>query len=317
MNETLILRTPAADEMAASTVVASARAPAAMGPPAGAPLALEVDRARKVFAKRPGLAARLRAGRRGAARADAARAVVAVDDVSFAVAQGEIFGLLGPNGTGKSTLIRLMSTLLIPDGGAIRVFGRDVVRDEMTVKRMINRVSVEASFFKKLTPMENLQYAARLYRIEPGAAHDRIVAILRRLGLDDRAIFAPMEDMSRGMQQKVAIARAFLTSPVILLLDEPTTGLDPHSKRDVQAFVREMRDTHATTVILTTHDMYEADALCDRVAIIDGGRFVALDTPAGLKRTIAGPDRSAPTLEDVFLALTGRALEEGAAPDPS
>ncbi len=316
MNETLTIEAPAIHHARppAGAGTDSGRAPHAM--PDGTPLALEVDRARKVFNKKPGLVARLRAGGPGASRPASSAAVVAVDDVSFSVAQGEIFGLLGPNGTGKSTLIRLMSTLLIPDSGTIRVFGHDVALDEMTVKRLINRVSVEASFFKKLTPMENLQYAARLYRVDPEAARDRIVAILKRLGLDDRAIFAPMEDMSRGMQQKVAIARAFLTSPVILLLDEPTTGLDPHSKREVQAFVREMRDTHATTVILTTHDMYEADALCDRIAIIDGGRFVALDTPAGLKRAIAGPDRPAPTLEDVFLALTGRALEAAAVPDP-
>jgi ABC-2 type transport system ATP-binding protein len=119
-----------------------------------------------------------------------------------------------------------------------------------------------------------------------------------------------MEDMSRGMQQKVAIARAFLTSPVMLLLDEPTTGLDPHSKREVQAFVREMRDDHDTTVILTTHDMYEADGLCDRIAIVDRGKIVALDTPEGLKQQIAQKNGHAPTLEDVFLQLTGRGLNE-------
>jgi len=272
---------------------------------AGPAYALEVKHTRKVFDKGPRLIDRLRR-----IPADAGRRVVAVDDVSFSVARGEIFGLLGPNGTGKSTLIRLVSTLLIPDDGAIRVFGHDVVRDEMAVKRLINRVSVEASFFKKLTPMENLMYAARLYQVEARTARDGIVRILRRLGLEDRAIFSPMEDMSRGMQQKVAIARAFLTAPVMLLLDEPTTGLDPHSKRDVQTFVREMRDSHDTTVILTTHDMFEADTLCDRIAIIDRGRIVALDTPEGLKHRIGRRNGHAPTLEDVFLELTGRALND-------
>jgi ABC-2 type transport system ATP-binding protein len=275
--------------------------------------ALEVIAARKVFEKRPSVIQRIKRDKAAAAAA-AERGVVAVDDVSFEVARGEIFGLLGPNGTGKSTLIRLISTLLIPDGGTIRVFGRDVVHEEMAVKRMINRVSVEASFFKKLTPMENLLYAARLYRVDMDLAGGEIIVILKRLGLDDRSIYAPMEDMSRGMQQKVAIARAFLTSPSMLLLDEPTTGLDPHSKREVQAFVREMRDCHGTTVILTTHDMYEADGLCDRIAIVDGGRIVALDTPAELKKLIAQKNGHAPTLEDVFLQLTGRGLNEEAEP---
>jgi len=277
--------------------------------PAPARPALEVRAARKVFEKRPSVIQRLKRDRAAAAAA-AERGVVAVDDVSFEVARGEIFGLLGPNGTGKSTLIRLISTLLIPDGGEIRVFDRDVVREEMAVKRMINRVSVEASFFKKLTPMENLLYAARLYGVDMRAAPDAIVDILKRLGLDERSIYAPMEDMSRGMQQKVAIARAFLTSPVMLLLDEPTTGLDPHSKREVQAFVREMRDDHDTTVILTTHDMYEADGLCDRIAIVDRGRIVALETPEELKKLITPKNGHAPTLEDVFLELTGRGLNE-------
>ncbi len=120
-----------------------------------------------------------------------------------------------------------------------------------------------------------------------------------------------MEEMSRGMQQKVAIARAFLTAPILLLLDEPTTGLDPRSKREVQAFVRELRQNHDATILLTTHDMEEADALCDRIAIMDDGRVIALDTPAGLKSaaSLARPANGyAPTLEDVFMQLTGKEL---------
>jgi ABC-2 type transport system ATP-binding protein len=267
--------------------------------------ALELCGVSKVFAKSPGAFARLR--RNG--HKPAVKRVVAVDDVSFAVERGEIFGLLGPNGTGKSTLIRLVSTLLLPDSGTIRVFDCDVASDEAAVKRMINRVSVDASFFKKLTPMENLMYAARLYRVDAGAARIQIVEILHRLGIEDRSIGAPVEDMSRGMQQKVAIARAFLSSPMLLLLDEPTTGLDPHSKRAVQTFVREIRADHDTTVLLTTHDMIEADQLCDRIAIIDRGRIVALDTPEGLKRLLPRANGTEPTLEDVFLELTGRELK--------
>jgi len=266
--------------------------------------ALEVDDVTKVFRQGPGLIGRMRGKREERKR------VVAVDHVSFVVERGEIFGVLGPNGTGKSTLIRLMSTLLLPDTGRVRVFGLDVERDEAQVKRLINRVSVEASFFKKLSPMENLMYGARLYGVEPAYARRKVVEILTRLGLENRSIGSSMEDMSRGMQQKVAIARAFLTAPVLLLLDEPTTGLDPHSKREVQAAVRELRDTHAATVVLTTHDMQEADELCDRIAIVDKGRIVALDTPQGLKEMVQQAGEGPPTLEDVFLRLTGKKLEE-------
>lgn len=233
--------------------------------------------------------------------------IVAVDRVSFNVQQGEIFGVLGPNGSGKSTLIRLIATLLLPDDGELKVFGYDVVRQPRQVQTLINRVSVEASFFKKLSPMENLLYGARLYGLDGRETRKLVVEILTRLGLEKRAIYNPMEEMSRGMQQKVAIARALLTKPRLLLLDEPTTGLDPRSKREVQDVVRELRDEHGTTILLTTHDMLEADSLCDRVAIIDGGKIVALDTPDGLKQLITH-NGNQPTLEDVFLELTGKKL---------
>jgi ABC-2 type transport system ATP-binding protein len=234
--------------------------------------------------------------------------VVAVDDVSLEVRRNEIFGVLGPNGSGKSTLIRLTATLLVPDEGQIEVFGLDVTRHEMEVKRLINRVSVDAAFFKKLSGIENLMYAARLYGLSGREARQQAFAILNRLGLKDKEIMGPLEDMSRGMQQKVAIARAFLTQPTLLLLDEPTTGLDPRSKREVQAFVEELRDTHDTTMLLTTHDMHEAEALCDRIAILDEGKIVALDTPAGLKKLVPQSNGHEPTLEDVFMALTGKEL---------
>ncbi|MBI3971254.1 MAG: ABC transporter ATP-binding protein [Chloroflexi bacterium] len=241
-------------------------------------------------------------------------AVLAVDDVTFDVARREVFGVLGANGSGKSTLIRLLSTLLIPDRGSVHVFGLDVVRDEAAVKRLINRVSVDAAFFKKLSPMENLDYAARLYGLEISRARRQALEILERLGISRRSAFAPMEDMSRGMQQKVAIARAFLSAPALLLLDEPTTGLDPRSKRDVQTFVRELREQHGTTVVLTTHDMDEADRLCDRIAILSHGRIVALDTPPALKldlqRRQAAAPAAPPSLEDVFMHHTGLAVDE-------
>jgi ABC-2 type transport system ATP-binding protein len=235
---------------------------------------------------------------------------VAVNDVSLTVKRHEIFGIVGPNGSGKSTLVRLVATLLIPDEGSITVFGHDVQREEIGVKRLINRVSVDAAFFKKLSPMENLLYAARLYGMDAKCARERVVEILERLGVKRATIFQPLEHMSRGMQQKVAIARAFLTAPILLLLDEPTTGLDPRSKKGVQEFIRELRGGHDTTILLTTHDMQEADLLCDRIAIIDNGRIRAIDTPQGLRRLVPQGEGE-PSLEDVFMELTGRSLEEG------
>ena len=238
------------------------------------------------------------------------REIVAVNHVSFEVREGEIFGVLGPNGSGKSTLIRLMATLLLPDEGQLQVFGYDVVRSPMDVQKIINRVSVEASFFKKLSPMENLMYGARLYGMPGAETKKQVVEILTRLGLEERSIYAPMEEMSRGMQQKVAIARALLSKPKVLLLDEPTTGLDPRSKLDVQEVINELRDEWGATILLTTHDMKEADVLCDRVAIMDKGNVVAMDTPAELKKLVPTENGDEPTLEDVFLALTGRKLKD-------
>jgi ABC-2 type transport system ATP-binding protein len=232
--------------------------------------------------------------------------VKAVDHVSLTIERREIMGILGANGSGKSTLIRILSTLLIPDEGSVRIFGYDVVKDERMVQRLINRVSVEASFFKKLSPMENLLYAARLYNMPGAEARASIRAILARLGIKPDRITAPLENMSRGMQQKVAIARAFLTAPIVLLLDEPTTGLDPRSKIDVQNFVNELRDQHDATILITTHDMDEAEALCDRVAIIDKGRIVALGETAVLKREVAAlMGREQPvSMNEVFMHYT-------------
>ncbi len=236
----------------------------------------------------------------------AKREVRAVDNVTITVKRREIVGILGANGSGKSTLIRILSTLLIPDTGHVSVFGYDVEKDERMVQRLINRVSVEASFFKKLSPMENLIYAARLYNMTGAEARRKIREILTRLGIKADRIGAPLENMSRGMQQKVAIARAFLTEPIVLLLDEPTTGLDPRSKLDVQNFVRELREVHDATIIITTHDMDEAEALCDRVAIIDQGRIVALGTIDELKRAVQErTERLTPvSMNEVFMHYT-------------
>ncbi len=269
--------------------------------------ALRIERVSKRFAKSEGM----RLFRRKSDTRAGKRIVRAVSDVSLTVRRKQVYGVLGSNGSGKSTLIRLISTLLLPDDGKLKVFGYDVVRDDAVVRKLINRVSVEAAFFRKLSPMENLIYSARLYGVPARRARDDIRAILALLGIREDRVSQPLEHMSRGMQQKVAIARAFLTAPVLLLLDEPTTGLDPRSKLDVQRFVAELRDTHDATILLTTHDMDEADALCDRVAIIDGGRIVADGEPGELKAAVTaklGLDHPA-TLTEVFMAHTGRDWE--------
>ncbi|MFO7288941.1 ABC-2 type transport system ATP-binding protein [Planifilum fulgidum] len=236
------------------------------------------------------------------------RLIRAVNQVSFRVYRGEIFGLLGSNGSGKSTMIRLIATLLFPDEGKLTVFGKDVVRHQHEVRRRINRVSVEASFFKKLSSVENLRYTARLYGLSAEEGERRALKILRRLGISERKSRVPLENLSRGMQQKVAIARALMTDPELVLLDEPTTGLDPKSKRDVQEFLLEVKKSGQTTMILTSHDMDEAEKLCDRIAIISKGSLIALDTPEGLKR-----QTGASTMEEVFFRCTGMEWEDALA----
>jgi ABC-2 type transport system ATP-binding protein len=236
--------------------------------------------------------------------------VTAIADVSLRLERGDIHGILGANGSGKSTLIRLVSGLLTLDEGRVEVFGHDIERDEMAVKRLINRVSVDAAFFKKLSPIENLLFAARLYGRDASGARREATEILGRLGIAQRRVDRPVEQMSRGMQQKVAIARALLTSPSLLLLDEPTTGLDPRSKLDVQSFIEELRATHDATIVLTTHDLDEAERLCGRITVLAGGRVVAEDSPAGLIAAEAARTASDSTLHDVFMTYTGRSLDE-------
>jgi ABC-2 type transport system ATP-binding protein len=233
------------------------------------------------------------------------RRVAALADVSLEVVRGECVAILGQNGSGKSTLVRLLSTLLLPDGGEARVFGYDVVRRDKDVRRLVNRVSVEASFFKKMSPSENLHYAARFYGMKPSETRERIPEILERVGFPPDRRGEPMENLSRGMQQKVALARALLTSPVLLLLDEPTTGLDPRSKLEVQEFVREMRAAHDSTILLCTHDLAEAESLAGRVGILDRGELLALESADELKARYG-----ASTLEEAFFAATGRGFSD-------
>jgi ABC-2 type transport system ATP-binding protein len=259
--------------------------------------AVEVNNLRKEFFRRDATRTRGRKRR---------RRVAALEGVTFTIDRGECVAILGQNGSGKSTLVRLLSTLLLPDGGSARVFGRDSVRDTRAVRRLVNRVSVEASFFKKMSAVENLSYAARFYGLRASATRDRIPEILGRVGFPEDRRTEPMENLSRGMQQKVALARALLTAPVLLLLDEPTTGLDPRSKQEVQEFIREVRAEHDATVLLCTHDLAEAEALADRVGILDDGALLCLEPAKELKARFG-----AETLEEAFFAATGHRLEGG------
>ena len=258
--------------------------------------AVEVDNLRKEFYRRDATRTHMRKRR---------KRVAALEGVTFTMERGECVAILGQNGSGKSTLVRLLSTLLLPDGGSATIFGHDVVKESRPVQRLVNRVSVEASFFKKMSSEENLAYAARFYGIPPSVTKTAIPEILERVGFPVKRRHEAMENLSRGMQQKVALARALLTSPVVLLLDEPTTGLDPRSKQEVQNFIREIRWTHDATILLCTHDLREAEILADHVGILDRGRLLCLEPAEQLKVRY-----EAPTLEDAFFAATGRTFEE-------
>ncbi len=266
----------------------------ARGPSAPVEVAVEVVNLRKDFGKR------MKRNRLGHRR----RRVAALKDVSFTMQRGECVAILGQNGSGKSTLVRLLSTLLLPDGGEARVFGHDVFGDPRPVRRMVNRVSVEASFFKKMSAVENLNYAARFYGITTGHTRREVPAILEKVGFPVSRTREPMENLSRGMQQKVALARALLTSPILLLLDEPTTGLDPRSKLEVQEFIKQLRADHDATILLCTHDLGEAETLADRIGILDAGELLVLAPADELKARYG-----AKTLEEAFFVATGRDFE--------
>jgi len=236
---------------------------------------------------------------------------VAVDGVSFAVQPGEVLGILGPNGAGKTTTVEILEGLRTADGGAARVAGIDVLRDPDAVKGVVGVQLQASSFFDQLSLAELLELFGALFGVAVDAH-----ALLRRVDLEDRAS-SEVRRLSGGQQQRFAVAAALVNRPRILFLDEPTTGLDPQARRHMWDLIRSFRED-GTTVVLTTHSMEEAELLCDRVAIMDAGRIVALDRPAALVDALLGRGFRRPaavqreaTLEDVFLDLCGHGLRDG------
>jgi ABC-2 type transport system ATP-binding protein len=227
----------------------------------------------------------------------------AVDDISFTVEPGEIFGFLGPNGAGKTTTIRVLTGRLRPTSGRARVAGCDVVNERQRLKPQIGVVFEHQNLYERDSARGNLRFYARLYGVEK----ERVEQVLAQVGLVERAR-DKVKRYSNGMKQRLLIARALLHEPHLLFLDEPTRGLDPHVARDIRAIVADLA-RGGVTVFLTTHYMEEADQLCDRVAIIDRGRIVALDAPERLKAEHG--NGAGATLEDVFINLTGDDLRLG------
>jgi len=211
----------------------------------------------------------------------------AVDDISFAVRRGEIFGLLGPNGAGKSTLIRMLTTLIPPTSGTAEVDGIDVVRDPNGVRKVIGVIPQALTSDLELSVYENLLIFAKLYGVPRENRNTLIAGLLESVELTQWAS-EPVKKLSGGMRRRVEIARGLVHSPRVLFLDEPTTGLDPVSRAAVWAMVKKVKEQHELTVLLTTHYMDEADSWCDRIAIVDHGHLMALDSPLRLKASIPG-----------------------------
>jgi ABC-2 type transport system ATP-binding protein len=211
--------------------------------------------------------------------------VVAVDDVSFEIADGELFGLLGPNGAGKTTTVKMLTTLLIPTSGTATIDGKDVVKEADGIRQNIGFIfGGERGLYWRLSANDNLRYFASLYNVDPEISAKRIPYLLELVGLKGREK-EKVEGYSRGMKQRLHIARSLIHDPKILFLDEPTIGLDPVGARELRTVVRDLQN-QKKTILLTTHYMFEADALCQRVAVINHGNIVAMDTPAKLKNVV-------------------------------
>ena len=216
--------------------------------------------------------------------------VVALDSVSMAVEEGEVHGLLGPNGAGKTTLVKVLSTVLLPTEGSASVLGYDLVRATGKVRPLIGMVfGGDRGFYWRLTGRENLEYWAALYKVPSGIAKRRASELFERVGLSERADYL-VETYSRGMKQRLHLARALIANAPVLFLDEPTTGMDPIATRDFRRLVKDLQ-SEGRTIILTTHDMAEAESVCDRVTLIDRGHILAVETPRSLGTLIAKNER--------------------------
>jgi ABC-2 type transport system ATP-binding protein len=232
--------------------------------------AIEVSHLRRIFKSNIGVIKR------------STREIVAVDDVTFGIQEGELFGLLGPNGAGKTTTVKMLTTLLIPTSGAASVKGFDVVAQAEEVRRRIGFIfGGERGLYWRLSGVDNLRYFASLYSLDPDVTKKRIPYLLEMVGLNGRGD-EKVQGYSRGMKQRLHVARTLLHDPAVLFLDEPTLGLDPVGAREFRQVILDLQ-SEKKTILLTTHYMFEADALCDRIAVINHGRIIALDTPAGLK----------------------------------
>lgn len=232
----------------------------------------------------------------------------AVDNINFEIKKGEIFGFLGPNGAGKSTTIRMLVTLLRPTSGQASISNHDVERDQDEVRKHIGLVAEKIILYPHLTARENLNFFGRLFHMTKEQIKERSEKWVERLHMSEW-MDSRVETFSTGMKQRINIVRALLTEPDVLFLDEPTLGLDPQTTHLIRTFIQELNN-QGVTVLLTTHDMLEAEELSDRIAIIDHGKIVALDTVENLKQQVTGKEN--PTMEDVFLAITGKEIRDAA-----
>jgi len=230
----------------------------------------------------------------------------AVNGVSFTVHKGEIFGLLGPNGAGKTTSIRMLSTVLKPDRGDATIGGYSIRRNADAVRGLIGVCPQELALYEDLSALDNLVFFGRMVGLNGKETGAQAMAHLELMGLVERAR-GKVSKFSGGMKRRINLAIALMGHPQLLFLDEPTVGIDPQSRNNIYETIGSLRD-NGLTILYTTHYMEEADRLCDRVAIIDGGQIIALDTPLELRRRIGPPEQV--TLEDVFLKLTGRSLRD-------
>ncbi|HBG47382.1 MAG TPA: daunorubicin ABC transporter ATP-binding protein [Deltaproteobacteria bacterium] len=238
----------------------------------------------------------------------------AVDGVSFSIGRGEIFGLLGPNGAGKTTTIKMLSGLSRSSSGDVKIMGRDVVRKTLEVKRLIGVVPETSNLYPELTSLENLVFAGRLYGMKTAEARAKAEELLRVFGLEEKRN-APFGSLSGGMKRRLTVAASLIHEPPVLFLDEPTTGLDVMSARGLREIIQSLKG-RGTTILLTTHYIDEADRLCDRVGIIVKGKIIAIDTPDGLKKSIAAKKAvdikivaPGPEVEDRLRLLAGNAYE--------